>query len=86
MRDTGPVTTSYRITFEGPSAIALRVATELAAADGLDLTASSPPTALDESTFALEMTVEGTPDAVTTAVDRVRGELPDGASLTMVTA
>jgi hypothetical protein len=79
------VTTSYRITFEGPSAIALRVATDLAAADGVDLTASSRPTALDEGTFSLEMTVEGTDGAVTSAVDRVRATLPDGASIIVAT-
>ena len=80
------MTTSYRIRFEGPSGLAVQVATELAAADGLDLTSSTPPAPLGDATFALEMTVEGTPDAVTTAVDRVRGELPDGASITMATA
>ena len=77
------MTTSYRITYEGPSRIALRVATDLAAADGLDLTASSPPTPIGDSTFALEMTVEGTHDAVTSAVETVRDGLPDGASITM---
>jgi hypothetical protein len=78
------VTTSYRIRFEGPSAMALQVATDLAAADGVDLTSSTPPVPLDDATFALEVTVDGTLEAVTRAVDDLRERLPADGSITVV--
>ena len=78
------MTTSYGIRFEGPAALALRVARELAEADGIDLTSSKPPVSLDNETFALEVTVDGTPRAVNRAVDDIRRTLPAGASITVV--
>ena len=36
--------TTYRVRFEGPVGLALRVATALADADGVDLTSSEAPT------------------------------------------
>jgi hypothetical protein len=64
--------------------MALQVATELAAADGLDLTSSTPPVPLDDAAFALEVTVEGTPEAVTRAVDEIREKLSAEASITVL--
>ena len=83
-RDTGRVTTSYQIRFEGPPGVALQVATELAAADGLDLTSSTPPVPLADEAFALEVTLEGTRLAVDRAVDDIREKLPAGASITVL--
>ena len=82
-RETGRVTTSYQVRFEGPPGLALQVATELAAADGVDLTSSTPPVPLDDATFALEVTVEGTLEAVTRAVDDLREQLPADGSITV---
>jgi hypothetical protein len=73
--------TSYRARFEGPAALALRVARALADADGVDLTASDQPVTLEDGRVALEVTVEGPFDFVADAVARVRGELPSGASI-----
>lgn len=73
--------TVYRIRFEGPAALAVRVATALADADGVELTSSEQPSVLDEGTVELNVTVKGTRDAVAAAVSSVRGGLPDGASI-----
>jgi hypothetical protein len=50
--------TVYRIRFEGPAALAVRVATGLADADGVELTSSEQPSILDESTVELDVAVE----------------------------
>jgi hypothetical protein len=78
--DAGAVTI-YRIRFEGPAALAVRVATALADADGVDLTHSGQPKILDENTVELDLSVQGTGDAVAVAVSSISDELPDGASL-----
>jgi hypothetical protein len=78
------VTTTHRIRFEGPSAVALRVARELAVADGIDLTSSEPPAPLDDVRYALEVTVRGARDAVARALDDIRRDLPAGASITLL--
>lgn len=72
--------TIYRIRFEGPAALAVRVATALADADGVDLTRSGQPKMLGENTVELDLSVEGTRDAVAVAVSTISDELPDGAS------
>jgi hypothetical protein len=84
-RDAGPVT-SYRIRFEGPVELALRVATRLADAQGVDLTSSDAPTPKASGLVGLELKVDGLPDDVLAAVGGVRGWLPDGASIEIVTA
>jgi hypothetical protein len=73
--------TVYKIRFEGPAALAVGVATALADADGVDLTSSSPPSAVGEHTVELKLSAEGPRDAVTAAVSSIRGGLPDGASI-----
>jgi hypothetical protein len=55
--------TNYRVKFEGPAALTLRVATALADADGIELISSDQPVTLDESTIALNVTVEAAFDA-----------------------
>jgi hypothetical protein len=72
---------SYRIRFEGPPPLALRVATALADAGGVELIASDPPLNLADGKVALNVTVEGAFDAVADAVATVRGDLPSDASI-----
>jgi hypothetical protein len=72
---------SYRVRFEGAAALALRVATALADADGVDLTSSDQPVTLEPGTVELNVTVEGTFDAVADAVATIRGDLPSSASI-----
>jgi hypothetical protein len=73
--------TVYRIRFEGPAALAMGVATALADAAGVDLTSSKQPSIVDKNTVELNLSVEGTRDAVARAVATIRDELPDGASI-----
>lgn len=73
--------TVYRITFEGPAALALRVATALADADGVELISSEPPSVVDVDTVKLGLAVEGAPDSVTDALADIRDGLPAGASI-----
>jgi hypothetical protein len=77
--------TSYRIRYEGPVALALRVATELAEADGVDLSSSVEPRPLATGAVCLAVTVDGTPDDVLDAVGTVRAWLPDGALIEIAT-
>ena len=73
--------TVYRILFEGPTALAVRVATELADADGVDLISSEPPFRVDADTVKLSVALEGQSDSVTDAVARIRDGLPTGSSI-----
>jgi hypothetical protein len=73
--------TEYRIRFEGPAALVVRVATALADADGIDLTSSGQPSIIDENSVALDLSVEGTRAAVSAAVADIDDGLPDGASI-----
>lgn len=72
---------AHRITFVGPPALALQVVTALADADGVDLTSSQPPVPHGHGTVTLDVTVDGSTEAVASAARRVRATLPDGASL-----
>ena len=76
---------AYRITYEGPSLVAMQAATQLADADGVDLTSSQPPQRGQGAagTMVLAMVVEGTEEAVKAAVVSVRAELPPGATIGM---
>jgi len=80
VRDAAGVN-AVRVRFEGPSTVALQVATELADADGIDLISSEPPSTVGEGTVALTVVVEGTERAVAEAVSRIRELLPGGTSL-----
>jgi hypothetical protein len=73
--------TNHRVRFEGPAGQALRVATELADAEGVELVSSDQPVTLDHQTVELSLTVEGTFDAVADAVAGIRGAIPPGASI-----
>lgn len=84
-RDAVAVTT-YQVLFEGPVELALRVATALADADGVDLMSSEAPTPKASGLVGLEVIVDGLPDDVIAAVGGVRGWLPDEATIEIVTS
>ena len=73
--------TNHRVRFEGPAGQALRVATALADAEGVELVSSDQPVTLDHQTVELSLTVEGTFDAVADAVAGIRGAIPPGAAI-----
>jgi hypothetical protein len=73
--------TVYKIRFEGPTALATGVATALADAEGVELTASKRPSILDDDNVELNVTVEGESDAVAAAVASIGRGLPHGASI-----
>ncbi len=77
--------TTHRITYEGPSSLAVPTATMLADAMGVELRSSEPPAPSDGpwDKVVLVLTVEGTPDAVEGAVGSLRASLPAGASITV---
>ena len=81
-RDAGVVTT-HQVTYQGPPAFAVRAATLLADSVGVELTSANQPEVLDgaDQTVLLALTLEGTLDAVTAALDSVRAELPPGAGV-----
>jgi hypothetical protein len=61
--------------------MAVRVATAVADADGVELMSSEPPSLVDAGTVALEMAVEGDADSVSRAVAMLRDGLPRDASI-----
>ena len=73
--------TTYRVRFEGPSGLTLRVATALADANGVDLISSDQPLSLADGLVALNVAVEGPFDAVADAVAKIRDGLPSDASI-----
>lgn len=76
--------TSFQVTYRGPSTIAVKVAALLADADGVELVSAARPDVPAASEEAvLAVTLEGTTDAVTAALDAVRDQLPAGATVTM---
>jgi len=72
--------------YTGPPADAVDVATALADADGVDLTASQPPQRLPDGsgTVTLEMTVDASTRDIARALDQARSQLPDGATVELV--
>ena len=73
--------TAYRVRFQGPAALTVRIATALADADGVELISSDQPVVVDDSTVALNVSVKGAFDAIADAVAGIRGGLPSGASI-----
>jgi hypothetical protein len=61
--------------------MAIRIATELADADGVELISSEPPSMVGSDTVKLGVVVEGTLGAVTDAVAGIRDGMPSGASI-----
>jgi hypothetical protein len=77
--------TAHRVTYEGPSALAVQVATLLADAEGVDLTSAEKqdPAGGSEEATVLALTVEATTEAVGAAVGRIGEGLPAGARLSV---
>ncbi|MDQ4132255.1 MAG: hypothetical protein M3179_03400 [Actinomycetota bacterium] len=77
--------TTHQVKYEGPSSLAVRVATALADAEGIDLTSADKPERLGGSgqTVLLALTVEGTTEAVLAAVRAIGEGLPAGVSITV---
>ncbi len=75
--------TAHRIRFEGPATLAVRVATLLADASGVDLISSDPPVKTADG-VALDLVAEGEPAAIAGALDDIRVGLPKGASIALV--
>jgi hypothetical protein len=71
----------HRVRFEGPATLALRVATTLADADGVELISSDQPLSGGDGTVLLNVMVEGELDAVVDAVAGIRREMPPRASI-----
>ena len=66
----------HRVRFVGPTTLALRVATTLADADGVDLISSDQPVTLGDGTVALNVMVEAELAALVEAVAGIRREMP----------
>ena len=76
--------TTHQVTYQGPPSFAVRAATLLADAEGVELTSANQPEVLEGSEqVLLALVLEGTPEAVTIAVDSVRGALPPDATVTI---
>ena len=76
---------AYRVRYEGPSSLAVRAATMLAEAEGIELTSSQPPERRPGpvEVAVLALTVKGQASAVMDAVEAVRGRLPEDAMITV---
>ena len=77
--------TTHTVRYEGPSSLAVQVATLLADADGIDLTSAEKqePAGGSGDTVLLTLTVEATTGDVAAAVGSISGGLPDGARITV---
>ena len=77
--------TSHEVTYQGPSSFAVRAATLLADADGVELTSATPPehASGSDATVLLTLLVEGTAEAVAVAADSVRVAMPPEATVTV---
>ena len=77
--------TTHHVRYEGPSSLAVRVATLLADADGVELTSAEKPEhpAGSVPMVRLAVTLEGTTEAVMAAVGSVQAGLPTDATLTV---
>lgn len=73
--------TSFRISYEGPRSFAVRAATLLAEADGIELTSSEPPARLDDDSVMLALSVEASAEDVEDALSAIAAQLPRGATM-----
>ncbi|HWC67405.1 MAG TPA: hypothetical protein VG478_05000 [Acidimicrobiales bacterium] len=73
---------AYVITYQGPPTLAVRAATLLADSTGVELTSSDPPERSDDPEHVtLSLTVQGSDDAVTAAIEDVGSLLSPYATL-----
>ncbi len=77
--------TTHQVTYQGPPELAVRAATLLADAEGVELTSANQPVVLEgaDQTVLLALVLDGTVEAVTAAVDSVRAALPSDATVTI---
>jgi hypothetical protein len=77
--------TTHQVTYQGPASLAVRAATLLADADGIELTSAAPPEHPDgsDAIVRLAVTLEGTDDAVAAALDSARLLLPADATFSL---
>lgn len=81
-RATLSTVTTHQVTYRGPSTFAVRAAALLADSEGVELTsATRAEDAGSPEDVALELTVAGTAEAVSAAIESVRRELPAGATV-----
>ncbi len=75
----------HQVKYEGPASFAVRVATLLADADGIDLTSAEKQEYGDGTTetVLLVLTVEGKLEAVMAAVRSIGARLPAEATITL---
>ena len=76
--------TSHQVRYEGPSALAVQVATLLADAEGIDLKSADRQERPDGSgETVLVLTIEGTTEAVMAAVGSIDAQLPPEARISV---
>lgn len=76
--------TTHQVTYQGPPSFAVRAATLLADSEGVELTSANQPEVVEGSELVLlALVLDGTPEAVTAAVESVRAGLPPEATVTM---
>lgn len=73
--------TSHQVTYRGPATFAVRAAALLADAAGVELKSATRTDDPSDESVALELTIEGTDEAVAAAIEGAREELPAGATL-----
>ena len=75
--------TSHEVKYQGPPSLAVRVATLLADAEGIDLTSAQKQEHPDGSleSVILSLTVKGTTEAVAAAVCSIARVMPAGAGI-----
>jgi hypothetical protein len=73
--------TSFRISYEGPRSFAVRAATLLAEAHGVELTSSEPPAQIQGDSVMLALIVEATAEDVGDALSAIARRLPRHATM-----
>ncbi len=76
--------TRHQVRYEGPSALAVQVATLLADAEGIDLMSAERQDTDGSNETVLVLTIDGTTEAVTAAVGSIGTGLPEAARITVV--
>jgi hypothetical protein len=77
--------TTHQVTYQGPASLAVRAATLLADADGIELTSAAPPEHPDgsDAVVRLAVTLEGSDGDVAAALESVRLALPADATVSL---
>jgi len=77
--------TAHRITYEGPAAMAVRAATLIADAEGVELTSAESPEPLDgrPDIVRLRLVISAAGADAAAAVQSIQDELPPGATVSI---